>query len=146
MRSACCAGLFSIALACDSPTAPADPREGWTLQPGILLHHGVPAFLQVPDSIRRDVPFQVGFTTFGPGCAEEGGTEVEVNALTAEVHPMDWIPDRPPAETCTDRIVRVFARIVQVRFGTIGEGVIRINGRREPGSTKVIFTARVVVH
>ncbi len=139
------AGGLALLLSCESATAP-DGRPGWALQPSILLHHGVPAFVQIPESVRRDSLFQVGFTTFGPGCDEQGGTEVDITGMTINVHPMDFTPvTAPTAGPCPANVVRIFGRVIKVRFRQPGEGVIRVFGRREPGGQAITLTARLTV-
>lgn len=136
--------FLAFVLACESPTAPA-ARPGWVLRPSILLHNGVPAFLFAPVTVARDSLFGVGFTTFGPGCDEQGGTEVVVTGMTIEIVPMDWTPTTARTGACPATVIQVFSRAVSVRFREAGEGVVRVMGRREPGDDRVTFIARVTV-
>jgi hypothetical protein len=129
--------------ACSDPTEP-DPRPGWELLPAILLHHGVPVAMVVPDTATRGVPFRVAFATFAPGCDERGDTTMRVTGSTVDVMPRDWTMTAPPP-SCPDSIITVLGRAVAVQVDVAGPARIRIHGRREPEGTTVIFSATIDV-
>jgi hypothetical protein len=133
----------AIALACSDPVEP-DPRPGWQLLPGILLHNGIPAVMQVPDSVALGQNFSVAFVTFGTGCDEAGETTSTIMGSAIEIMPVDWRQIDPPP-SCPDSIVSVFPRAVDVRVDVTGPARVRVHGRREPGGTSVVFAATVQV-
>lgn len=144
MASATRSVAMTIALlACSDPVEP-DPRPGWRLLPGILLHNGIPAVMQVPDSALRGQPFSVAFITFGTGCDEQGETSSSTDGSTVEIMPTDWRPI-DPSPSCPDSIVNVFPRAVDVQVDVAGPARIRVHGRREPGGTSVVFAATIQV-
>ncbi len=135
--------LCLLAIACNDPVAP-DPRPGWLLKPAILLHHGIPTLMHVPDSVPPGAQFSIAFVTFGPGCDEVGETLNTVNGNEIEIHPLDWTPVRPTA-MCPDSIVRIFPHSVEVQVNQSGPARVRVHGRREPGGTDVIFAATIQI-
>jgi hypothetical protein len=144
------AGVFALGvalvLACESPMD-EDARPGWELRPGILLHRGIPSFVQMPDTVARGASFQVAFTTFGIGCDEPGQVRTRVQGSAVEIFPYDWTPVQPPAQPCSrpDSMVFVIPHSAELRVSAIGPATIRIRGRREPGGTAVTLVTSIVV-
>jgi len=76
---------------------------------------------QIPETATAGVPFPVTVWTMGGGCHDGGDTEVDVDGLSAEVTPYDYL--RTGAGVCTDILLR-FEHKVTVRFDAPGPGEV----------------------
>ena len=76
---------------------------------------------QIPETAIAGVPFPVTVWTMGGGCHEGGDTEVDIDGLTAEVTPYDYLETR--FGVCTDILLR-FEHKATVRFDAPGPGEV----------------------
>lgn len=141
---AACA-LAVVLAACTAPPSGQEPEDR---NPGILRLYQTdpPNALVVPDTVPAGVEFQLAATTLGGGCERAGETEVDVRGSVATVTPYDYTAR---AEACPD-ILRLLPHTAVLRFGTPGEAVVRLQGRRigpdtPRGGVSITVEKRVLV-
>jgi len=144
-RRAAAGALAVVLAACTASPGEQEPEDR---RVGILRLYQTdpPAALVVPDTVRAGADFQVSATTLGGGCERAGETEVDVQGGVATVTPYDYTA-LPAA--CTD-ILRHLPHTAVLRFGTPGEAVVRLRGRRvgpdtPPSGVYLTVEKRVVV-
>lgn len=111
---------------------------------GTIEYYGEPVRVEVPDNVEQGQPFAV--TTYGNGCIEKGGTNVEVEALRAEVRPYDY--DTTPLGHDCDDMLRIHEHTATLSFGEAGTAEIIFYGRKRDarGITQTSVTRTVEVH
>lgn len=88
--------------------------------------------LEAPDTTTVGVAFDIVVRTFGPnGCWWGSGASTEGEASAVTITPFDM--DRSGGKLCAQAIVRL-PRTIKVTFSALGEGVIRVRGRRVVGA------------
>lgn len=82
----------------------------------------------VADTVQPGDTVTVSVQTYGDGCFEKGGTEVEVDGLEATVTPYDIHVDR----RCVERSLKTFNHVATVRFDSAGTARVTLRGRTRP--------------
>lgn len=100
---------------------------------GVIESYGEPLVVEAPDTVVAGAEFVVMVRTYGGGCTSKGPTSVDVSGNTATVVPWDR---ESGANVCT-LILKYFRHTAAVRFGTPGDAVLIIRGRKEPGGELV---------
>ena len=136
------AGLgVAAAVACRSTTEPGLPDEL-----GVIESYGDrTGVLELPVSVRAGDDVTVTIRTFGNGCVTPAGTGLRYRGALAEIVPYDNQRSRVPATTgCPDIEIRP-THTVTLRFPTPGHATVRVEGRREPGSGRVVVEGTLTV-
>ena len=126
----------SLLVACDSIL---DPDEKSRV--GIIVFHGDPVVIEVPDTVQAGVSFEVSVRTYGGGCHSEGGTTVQVSSLSADITPFDL---HSGARVCTD-ILNMFTHEAALSLEEPGVALIRFHGMQMPEDSLVTVVREVLV-
>ena len=118
--------LVAFALAACSSATGAD-RERVVGVISIYPDRETPGTLVVPDTVSAGASFTAEVTTFGSSsCTRAAGAEVSSEGRVAEIVPFDFEATGANV-VCTDDL-RAFSRLVQLRFSTVCEAVVRVRG------------------
>lgn len=134
MATAACNTLFGV-----------DDEIKLERQLGVLSYYDALAYIELPGSVRRGVPFDVMVRTYGGGCVAQGDTEVNVSGMVATIAPFDsFIVKLPSRRECTADL-RYYQHRARMSFATTGQATVIIRGRREPGYQAVSIELPIVV-
>ena len=98
-----------------------------TAEPAVIIALGDTARIVAPDTVARDTPFAVRFSTFGGGCVREvARTDVLVAGSTVEIRPFN---ERVNSNVCTDDLRRI-EHVASVRISTAGIATLRVIGEQ----------------
>ncbi len=115
-----------VAPACQDGTGPGQRVVGVIGYEYLATEYGIPTPdpVQLPDSVRAGVPFDVVVTTAdGGGCLEAAGADAVVEKLLANVIPYDRRLDG-----CIDALVW-HPRPVTLEFASPGDAVLVVQGK-----------------
>ena len=114
---------------------------------GVIDHYGsgTASVIVAPATATENEDFTVTVNTFGGGCTTAAGIGVRYRGDVAILTPYDNDESRMTGGACTD-ILRVVAHVATLRFPKVRDVNIRVEGRREPGSsaTSVVRTVRIL--
>jgi hypothetical protein len=132
------APLIILSLAgCSEVSGPEFARRLAVIEAGEIN----PVEVEVPTAASQGVGFEVAVTSYGGGCTDPAGTDVEVSGLVATVEPYQLVP--VDDDTPCPRDFREARHVAQVRFDQAGTGTIRFRGVSETGDA--ITVERTVV-
>ena len=118
---------------CDSIFGTEEPVQV-ERQLGVILYYGDLAYIELPGTVRVNVPFDVSIRTYAGGCIAQADTEVQVNGMVATVAPFDsFIVKLPARRPCTADL-RHYTHASRITFTTVGRALVIFRGRREPGN------------
>lgn len=102
---------------------------------GTIEFYSDPVRVVVPSSVQQGQPFVVTVVTYGGGCIEKGETDVEVEALQAEIRPYDYdiSPALPTNGGCTDEL-NLYEHTATLSFEETGTADIIFHGQKEDAS------------
>ena len=101
---------------------------------GLIDNGGGALPIIVPDTVYVGVPFAATVTTFGGGCDQPDGADVQTSGLAADITPYDLLP--APGTICI-LILRTLPRSVELTFNVPGPGVVRVHGRSPNGNVTI---------
>jgi hypothetical protein len=136
--------LSASALAACDAVAPTEREDGLVRRPSRLAFVGDSARIAAPDSVAVGSSFVVVVESYGGGCIRDGGTEVALDGLAADVRPFDYFPVPSSDRVCTADL-RIIEHPAALRFTRSGRATVRVHGRREPGDVPVVVERTVVV-
>lgn len=100
-----------------------------------MTYFGHPAGVQVPDTVRVGVPFEVSVRTYGGGCITFGRTSVEYTAGAIHIRPYDV---DSLADVCNDELIP-FDHTAEVTVDSPGTWVVRFYGRDVPPDSVMVI-------
>lgn len=130
---------LGLAAACSSSTGPTVSRLGF------LSRTIVPVEIELPDSIRARLSFDISVRTSGNSCMAFGGTEVTVTQQGLDFKPFDLFPEDEDGICFSDLIF--FEHRASAQLTTPGIVEVRIHGRVSlddgPRDTVIVRTIKV---
>ena len=120
-------------------------RDDHARVPGILAYGSdTTAEVTLADTVAVGAPVALRVSTSGNGCTRPGDTEVDPAPAAADVRVYDYSPRPSAGVVCAD-VLRALPHEATLRFTERGTATVRIHGRREPPSGRVVVARTVVV-
>lgn len=134
-------GVLAVAATACSPVEPRSEQNLDDKELGVIVFYADPVRINVPDTVRVGVPFEVSVRTYGNSCVAKDRTEVRTEGGRVQVRPYDLNATKTG---CMD-ILMQFEHTAAVTFNQAGVREIEFRGRSLPADTAVTIVRSVVV-